>query len=523
MKKIGWMKFTGNIEIGEHLLFTTGNTDLRTKAFDAILQSGIELQLYTPISKDTKDFLESEEGKRRFGKIVLKETFTPDKDLDLLIVENGTDNTNFSWRYKGEEIPSVAYANSIISNYKGLVFYMQTDPDLPFVFFPEYLSLKFANQYLGYGNCRSILEDKKWVILTCCRNIDDFRKTYSGIRFSYDVYDKSGFLDFDNLEIHYGCLDAGREQNLKIKKRPEFGISYVGGQRKRNKKIDEFFLKPAKAGIPVNIFGKWKETFTKNFPEISWEGVLGRGLVHETYNNSFGTVVIGDPRYEDLGFVSGRFFEAISSKTLPLIDSKLLGSAVSEMLSDELLKELLVKDGDDIIKKYKRLNNTDERVDLIKQVQKETKKFDSFQIVEDLGDLVDKYGDSPVNRGKEFRKELGGILKTKMKERKETNLFNRLNYDMILRQIHYNVKGEHINNLVLAKVFNAPEFNTGKCVDYDGSSRCSRCGQKQDLTGKSVYVSNSVCEDCRNGVGDFDERLRANFKKVRKYLEKNNG
>jgi hypothetical protein len=57
MKKIAWIKYTGTLEIGNHLLFTAGTTDLRTEFFKILKKNGVEVQIYTHLSKETKEFL----------------------------------------------------------------------------------------------------------------------------------------------------------------------------------------------------------------------------------------------------------------------------------------------------------------------------------------------------------------------------------------------------------------------------------------------------------------------------------
>ena len=199
MKKIAWIKYCGAIEIGYHLLGTQGNTDLRTSLLLEIIKQGVQLQIYSPLTRDTQKYIESVEGQELFGSVEFKISDKVDSDVDLLIVENGPTNITFSMRFQGEEIPSIAYANQIISNYKGVAFYVQTDLALPIVFNPDFFSFEYINSHLNKGNFKSMFKDKTWSVLTCAKNTEEFPEKYTPSRYTYGKYVGNGVLDVSNF------------------------------------------------------------------------------------------------------------------------------------------------------------------------------------------------------------------------------------------------------------------------------------------------------------------------------------
>lgn len=492
--KIGWIKYTGLLEIGDNLLYTSGTTSIRTNLFKAILAKGHGLTLFSPVGKKTEAFLKTEEGAKHFGKIKVKVKDKIDKNIDFLVVENGTDNINFSWNIDGEHVPSPAYINRLISSFKGVCFYMQTDPDLPFIFFPEFYSNDFITKYLSNGNSQSLLGGKRFIVASSSKKQgEEFFQYNSKLRASYPMLKKSKLVDFERLEMHYTCLKA--DKDYKPIKKPSKGLVYIGGQRKRKNELKEFYGVPGSNGVPVEIYGKWDQRAVGEIPDVEWKGVLGRGLVHSTYNDSFGSVIIGDPIFQKTGFVSGRFFELIASRSLPLLDLKLVESSISDLLSEELIKELVVENGKQVAEKYARLNNTSHRKDLIKECARATKKYDSGRVVDDLLQLFERYNTKPIkNKGRGFRRKANKVLEGLLNERKGGN-FNVQYHDFVLGEI--NRKRTKLNK---------GGAYADEAIKVDTEKRCPKCGAKQETF--------TMCKLCKDGI-DIEKRKKINLKKVK--------
>ena len=140
MKRIAWVKYNGAMEIGEHLLFTAGTSDIRANLFQALSDAGIQVFMYGPLTRETRQYILSKEGKKRFKNLHLCNGSVVEQKVDFLVVESGPSNTSFNTRSDGQIISHIAFTNRLIKAFEGLVFYLQIDLALPFIFFPEFLN-----------------------------------------------------------------------------------------------------------------------------------------------------------------------------------------------------------------------------------------------------------------------------------------------------------------------------------------------------------------------------------------------
>lgn len=518
MKKIAWIKYTGSVEIGHHLLFTTGNTDLRTEFFKAFKKNGVEVQVYGGLSKDTKEYLETEKGKREHSNISVTKKTTIDKDVDFVVLENGTDNARFEIGIDGERVPQIAYANRLISGYKGVVFYLQTDPALPFTFFPEYLSNEYNSKWLGWGNFASLVKDKKFVVLMNAKRIQNLVDLHQQCaRTRYVDVQNNGAAFFEYFDVHYCGIYS--HDNLDIKNPGEYEakISYVGGERNRIKKMKRLYFDVAEM-FGVEIWGKWEDVTKEKFPEVSWGGVLGRGLTKEVYNSSFATVVLGDQNYEKVGMVSGRFFEAISSNTLSLIDSDLRDTLVSDILDKHLLDQLVVSTTEDVQQKIAQLYDSEERTDLIKEASRQMFLKSPQDSYDWLIKIFDKYKD--FEEDDESTIGAIGCFGNLLQEREEKGVYSKMAYDLFLEKIYKqnNKTKEFFDGDLSIDNFLLKDTKNFVNLQYDKSTRCMSCGNllpKKD----HKFVSKTKCAECldKNDQGQ-KERMFFNLKEFSKTI-----
>jgi hypothetical protein len=500
--KIGYVKYNGKFEIGEELLGTTGSTDLRTGYLEAILQAGNSLRVYTPPSRACLEFLKSSEGMRRFSSLELrKDRMTVDSDLDLLIVENGASNSSFGSKVNKREISCLAHSNSLISSYKGLLIYCQTDPDLPFVFYPEFFSKDFVVRYLSLGNFESFLKDKTFVVTTPAKNIQEFVESRNTYRYPYEELQKRGILHFSRWEVHYGCLTD--YWKFQIDSNPVYQLSYVGAERSRKKKFSDLFESVA-SEFSVHVWGKWTESTTNSMPSIHWMGVLEKGKSREIYNKSVASIIIGNESYEKMNFVGGRLFEVVSAKTVPLIDIAMLPTTVSEIFDQEfLLHHLLVNGSESVRYRMNRLiSDPSYRRWVIEECQRQVSRFSPSSTYEELERLYHHYKSLPVDEDSVSKARV--LLKDLILKR-ETEFpgdFGKIHMNEFIRKIYNSDQDE----------FQLDRKNSSTWV-YDNSSRCSLCGDK--IHRSSSYSSQERCALCKkegeDGGSDRFDRFQRNL------------
>lgn len=395
MKKIAWLKYTGSLELGLHLVFTQGSQDLRTRLVKEIIDEGVEIHFYSKFSKESLAYLQSPQAKEYFGsmsKIILHDSDEEiSKDVDFLIVESGSDNIMFEDTYKGQKMPAVAITNNKIKKFKGLVFYLQIDLALKFVYFPEFLSVKYINEHIHTASYKDLFKDKKWIVLMPIRkNCVEPHKHFKTARCGYDMLVENNLLNIERFEFHYCGIDFSEE--LKIKTKTPKTLCYIGGERNRIQKFTELYSNSNNKSV---VWGRWTDKTKERFNNVDFKGTLGKGLTKQEYNKHFGSVIIGDKNYEKLGCVSGRFFEVVTARTLPLIDKDLVDTTISDIFDKNLISQLVVSSGKQVQLKMDKLHNSNERIDLIKECCRNMRRFNPNQSFIYLSELFNKYKNKP--------------------------------------------------------------------------------------------------------------------------------
>lgn len=492
------------MELGYHLLGTQGNTDLRTSIFKEILKQGVKLTNYSPPTMETKKYLETPEGKNTFKGLEHRIAAEVTEGTDLLIVECGPTNVTFNMMYAPKQpMSSVAYANQIISNYKGVVFYVHTDPALPITFFPEYYTIAFTNESLKYGGFYNLQHQKTWAALTPALNSSEVSKYFNGPRDSYQRLESAGLLSIEHLEPHYGCLyDWG---TFTTKYHPQYDLSYVGAERNRLAKFEKFMAKPGKK-VSANLWGRWTEDTIKRYPNVKYHGQLGKGLSRDMYNDSCATIIIADIMCEELGWITGRFFETVTAQSVPLVDIDLASSTnLKNILPKELLAEITIRHHADVIVKVRKLrNDPDYRIDLIARLTKECQKFSAKDTFHRLKQLWVKYKvkhlQNSKNQGKIHAASVATFNQLQRDRIANPTEFNKLLWETVtMRFYQNNVPGNLTYHLVPGAEIDAVKLLPGL--------RCYKCGNPDANASRTRFL----CDDCKADPQGRGPIMEANF------------
>lgn len=505
--RIAYLRYNGLLEIGHNLIDTGAMMDLRTNLFMAICNAGHKLGVFGYFK--SMDFVKRNEKVFKGNFKYYKDQLPDYRDFDCLLIENGASNTNFSFNFKGENIPYIVFCNQILKKWKGIVFYFNLDTSLPFVFFPEFFSVQYVNNYLYRGNFVDILKDKKFVLLTCGKNQEEFLKANYTYRFPIlDLYN-SGAIFCDYFEGHFATINPEFYSDYKIFKIKENDkkIIYIGRQRSRIKKFKKYYGLFSQE-FPVSLYGNWDVSFVKrDFPNIKYEGKLEKGLVYETYNKNLLSIVIGDEKYEKTKQVSGRFFEAIQSKSVVLIDYDLEDTIIKDILSRETMKEILLSKNDDYnLKLVRKIFNWDfsERKNFIETINQELNRFNMKDSVDMLVSLIKKYEKKKIDNLKVL-KAARNVFSKMILERNEVNEFSKIYFNHILIRFYEKNADGKFNLFTDGKV---------KPVKFDSQSKCFLCGEI--IERRSVFASRIKCEKCKN-FGFSLKRLKYNLEK---YIKK---
>jgi hypothetical protein len=515
------------MELGYHLLGTQGNTDLRTSIFKSILNKGIKLTNYSPPTTETKKYLEQMENDGMDGinypdqvllQITNKIAAAVDTDTDLLVVECGPTNVTYMMSYaKGQQMSSVAYANQIISNYKGIVFYVHTDPALPLTFFPEYYTIAFTNEYLKYGGFYNLQHQKTWAVLTPALNTELVADYYIGARDNYKELENAGLITIEHLEPHYGCLyDWGTFQTVW---KPKYDLSYVGAERNRLAKFEKFMAKPGKQ-IKANLWGRWTDPTIAKYPSVTYHGQLGKGLSREVYNDSVATIIIADIMCEKLGWITGRFFETITAQSVPLVDIDLARTTnLKNILSPELLGAITIRNHADVILKVKKLKNDPAyRAQLIQDITQECMKFSADDTVARLKQLWLKYKVKHVKRGMntynvEQRLRVVTVFQDLQRKRMaDPTEYNKLLWEMVTGIFYKkNVPARQPPYLLTPGAEVQP-------VSLPEGLRCYKCGTLNANAPRTRFL----CDDCKADPTGRVSIMEGNFHDIKKKLNQLN-
>lgn len=295
--KIAWGKFGAPITYGyDELLGTAGGVNMNSRYIRQLMELGHEVFPIVPLTRKSEPWPDADQQ--------------PIQEADVVIVENGPNSLLSA--FKGT--PAITYLLAQLAQYTGPVIYLQSDPDLPFSFFPE----NFTPAYYGGGPHSAGLqkEYKEWFIVTSCRNLDQLVVRCSGRRYQYNNVAHMPNVKFRTVELH----DVLADEDLNFEDSTKFSRgAYIGGERRLCKKFVEY-----SRHYTMDLYGKWKDAnLARLGDKVKYHGIAPDGSVYRIYQAYPHSLVMGNKDYEDVGMVAARFWETSMSGCLPLLDTAL--------------------------------------------------------------------------------------------------------------------------------------------------------------------------------------------------------
>lgn len=512
---IAYIRYNGHIQIGHHFQASGGFTDMRTNLFAALSQAGHKVTCHSKVQDESINFMRANKSIYKNIQFKMYDVCYPiptkKTGYDFLIVENGASNTNFDFKHPElGKLPYIAWANKVINNFTGIVFYLQSDTDLPMMYYPEFLSMKFLNEHLHHGNFYSLYRDKLFVTLTAAKDLEAFKNMSRTYRYPVpDLVDRK-IIRLDRWEMHHTVINKEYYKEYKTKLKPIPAVVYVGRQRSRMNKFKKYYGELADAGLPMNIYGRWDKGTQKKFPAIKWRGELGKGLVWQKYNKYAASIIIGNVDYENIGMVSARFFEVIQSKCIPIVDPDLLKTTVSDILSDDLLSLITLSGSHERdVKRVKRLIRLtgQDRADLIKELNKQLNAKDVYygiKLLEQTWLKWLKFYKNKFNSARVLNRAEALFIEL-LEEREAANEFSKSYFNNFL--LKYYKTNSATNDFQIW-------YNIQ--LQFDTQARCYLCGEP--IKRDNVFASRIKCDKCQHD-GFSLKRMERNLKQAIKTIE----
>jgi hypothetical protein len=123
-------------------------------------------------------------------------------------------------------------------------------------------------------------------------------------------------------------------------------LAYVGNQYDRDDQFARFFL-PAAVAVPHIVAGKWPAQAP--WPRINFAGRVPFAQVKQIHRGALATVLLLPSRYEKVGHITQRIFEAALAGCLPLMPANVRSA---DTISPP---ELIVTDGLDVLRTVQHL------------------------------------------------------------------------------------------------------------------------------------------------------------------------
>lgn len=226
-------------------------------------------------------------------------------DFDLAIIWNGSFNA-----FGGKiGVPALSSYNFLNKFTKPIIFCV-TDTAIPIGDCAGWIKgAQKKGNYLELDSADYTIRPTEIHCLTQTHNIDKFKDHWKG-----------GQNRFGTYEFFPHHMYAMKKQNLQlgISADTQRDLIYFGNMRsgKRNKKFIEFF--DGHDGLVVDVYGKWKDSFTKDI-KANFLGPIDTRDLNVEINKSLATVYISDEFNEDCIWTT-RFYEAVFNRTIMFVD-----------------------------------------------------------------------------------------------------------------------------------------------------------------------------------------------------------
>jgi len=375
--KIGYIRKGLDINFFDNKKKDLGIYD-RTRVIKSMIEQGHDVVLLSPLSstdeklKSYKTLIEPPDW---FKKLEYRKRFKFEKkdfeDIDILFIENGPDNTLFSYKNK-------SYFRIMCESldlWEGKVIYWQHSPVLSFPF-GEYFSER-SIENINENNIRYLLKtydifkDKEWLILHHSLNEKRWKEL---------VYCRAGYRykDIEELvDLKFRFIPYAYEPEDDPWLGPSYGekweLVWIGGRYSsssgygsssmsdRYPSIKEYF-----ENIPYRtaIIGQNWEGI-KNINNLGYIGKVGDGW--KLYNKGLVGLWTDSQFVKESGFMTQRPFEVIQSGNLLLGVEGFYG--IEKYVNKDYIisskKELI-----ELIEWYKDLSNEEKNEIRIKQISK---------------------------------------------------------------------------------------------------------------------------------------------------------
>ena len=360
---------------------------------------------------------------------------TEPEDLDLLVIQSGSENIRHVCTYGGFKLSCTALVYRALNKYlKTPVIYFQTDFASPFWYSGE----RYGGTYMYFFNCARLWKHRKVNVFLAGDPEDEdmyekqhyFYRLKEICKLHYFPPDLHYLIDLDDLSFSYEM-----SENIK-------GLSFAGKHRRIGSRVDSLQSYIGK-GVDVSLIGKWPDDVVESFQGdgFNYLGVLPEYKeVLDEYNRMGCTLYVSTDHYRQLGVVTSRFFDAIHAKAIPFI-TEIDYPVVAEQIGE--FPELIVTP-DTLAQKIEEFQDFDKRKDLINRLT-EAYKNNRRNVVAQVIRSVDGILTEEIEPGYDSKKLAEDFMHDRLKNLKRGAPKSQEDYDdRILKTIGYHIDYDEV-------------------------------------------------------------------------------
>jgi len=349
--KIGWLRITMSVELDFNTA-KSGAGQERGPIIRNFIKRGHNVTVYSPMSKrDEKirdEAISTGASNGPWDNSFLADVnYAPSdlpEDCDVLIVESGALNFGFWDNYNN--MPQIRRMCEVINAHKGLVIFNQTDPDLLFPFNKltecvydwdhEENAYRLEKGTIaespdledhGWSSRDEIFKDKTCIFLIRTQQYDKATEKFDTSRTKLAHFVEEGLLE---LRFIPTCHSSEYVNSFEVISNTEYDLFCSGYPRAREKTFENLFLKYVKY-FSLASCGPWDKSSNIDYRDMCVENGMtnlgfidGYNNVYNEINNSLAIVHLGVSRTRKLGWLTGRYLEAVFCKSLVFYDDSCL-------------------------------------------------------------------------------------------------------------------------------------------------------------------------------------------------------
>lgn len=334
--------------------FTLG-TEIRQGLLRDWIKLGFKVTIYSPLKQKDFRFLLNPPEKEKWVKALKYNLYNLPKKEDILFIEMGVSNFNFSFNLDGKKVRYMDRIIDCISAFEGkIIYYQHGILTIP---------LKTIQREAKKWHNVDIFKNREWIILHHYMNEEKAKEEFPEYK---------GFpVKFQFIPLGYSDEDPWFPVNSK----PKWDLIFIGTQwdsaskhkgYTRTEEIKKFYDHPK---LLSAVFGKWEESEIKKFEHIVFFGpTKTHGEAYEIWHKGWACVWTTSKKIEALGHIPTRPIMVLRAGALVLADKAI--SNVSQVIDPQYLTES-VEDVIIKLKEHKKLS-VDEREEIR---QKQLKRF----------------------------------------------------------------------------------------------------------------------------------------------------